>query len=164
MERYHFSREQAKKAVEKYRERYAPIGIFENYVYDGILPLLRSLHAHGRRICLATSKPTDFSRIILDKYGLAPYFDLVIGSEMNETRTRKDEVIEEVLRQLRLSASELLKTVMIGDRRYDIAGARKFGLDSVGVTYGYGQPGELEEAGATYIVNSVAELSSLLIS
>lgn len=164
MERYGFSREQAETAVAKYRERYAPIGIFENYVYDGILPLLQALHNAGRQICLATSKPTPFAQQILDKYGLSPYFDLVVGSDMGEVRTRKDEVIAEVLRQLHLTPGEVGKTVMIGDRRYDIEGARRFGLDSIGVRYGYAEPGELEAAGAVYIVDTVAQLSSLLLS
>ena len=164
MERYGFSREQAAQAVVKYRERFAPIGIFENRVYEGILPLLQELDAQGRRLCVATSKPTEFALRILEKYELAPYFDLVVGSEMNETRTHKDEVIEEVLRLLDLSPAEKAQTVMIGDRSYDIRGAQKWGLDSIGVGFGYAEPGELESAGATHIAKTVADLRSLLLA
>ena len=163
MERYDFTRPQAEQAVRKYRERYAPIGIFENYVYEGIRPLLQELAAAGCCLCLATSKPEDFSRQILERYELAPYFSYIVGSEMNEVRTHTDEVIEELLRQLQLPPEALRSVVMVGDRKYDILGARKFGLDSIGVGYGYALPGELEEAGATYLAPTVSDLCALLL-
>jgi phosphoglycolate phosphatase len=157
-----FTRAQAEQAAEKFRERYAPIGIYENRVYDGIRPLLQTLHQEGRRLCLATSKATFFATQIMDKFELTPYFDLIVGSEMGHERVHKNEVIDEVLRRLDVSPEEKKQTVMIGDRRYDIEGAVTCGLDSIGVYYGYANPGELEAAGATWIVRTVDELADLL--
>ena len=156
-----FTREQAEKAVEVYRERFAPIGVFENRAYDGAAELLRSLKETGKTVALATSKPQIFADQIVKKYGLAPYFDLVLGSELDGTRTDKAQVIAEVMRSLGADPDE---TVMIGDREHDIIGAKANGIRSVGVSFGYAADGELELAGADYIVDDMDELRILLAS
>ena len=156
-----FTREQAERAVEVYRERFAPIGVFENRAYDGAAELLRSLKDTGKTVALATSKPQIFADQIVKKYGLAPYFDLVLGSELDGTRTDKAQVIAEVMGRLGANPDE---TVMIGDRKHDIIGAKTNGIKSVGVSFGYAAEGELGAAGADYIVNDIVELRTLLAS
>ena len=93
---------------------------------------------------------------------------MVVGSELDGTRAKKEEVVEETLRQIRQTDDfqsgkwDNDGIVMIGDRKFDVQGAKLFNLVSVGVTFGYALPGELEEAGADYIVDSVAALEELL--
>ena len=48
---------------------------------------------------------------------------------------------------------------MVGDRRHDIIGAGKCGIESLGVYYGFAEPGELEQAGADYIAHSVSDVA-----
>ena len=153
------TREQAEKAVEVYRERFAPIGVFENRAYEGAAELLRYLKDTGKTVALATSKPQIFADQIVKKYGLAPYFDLVLGSELDGTRTDKSQVIAEVLYRLGANPHE---AIMIGDRKHDIIGAKANGIKSVGVSFGYAADGELETAGADYIVDNMDELRTLL--
>lgn len=161
MEFYGFDRDMAMKLVEKYRERFNVTGIFENKIYPGIADMLKVLKEAGCKISIASSKPTVLVERILDHFDIRKYFDSVVGSNLDGTRTKKEEVVEEALRQL---ACVKEKTAMVGDRKFDIEGARAFGLTGVGVSFGYAQGNELEEAGADYIVDSVEELQKLLLS
>lgn len=161
---YDMNEEQAQAAVEKYRERFRDTGIFENKLYDGIPQMLRTLNSKGMFLAVASSKPTVFVERILEHFGIRSYFKVVVGSELDGTRTEKNEVVEEALRQLFGDAPvEKNKVYMIGDRRFDIEGAKAQGVDSVGVTYGYGGMEELREARADYIVRSVEELQRFLL-
>lgn len=153
---YGFSKEKAKLAVDYYREYYRDKGLFENCVYEGIEDLLQKLVASGKKICLATSKPEEFAKQILEHFQLSKYFDFIGGSNMNETRSKKAEVIGYVLEQCKIT--DCSKVLMIGDREYDILGANEFGIDSMGVLFGYGSREELEGAGATYIAETVKDI------
>lgn len=150
---------EAARAVEIYRERFAPVGIFENRAYDGAADMLRTLRDSGRVLALATSKPQVFAEKIVKRYGLEPYLSIVVGSELDGRRTKKSEVI---LEALRLLGAEKGNAVMVGDREHDIVGAHEAGIKAVGVRFGYAAEGELERAGADWTVASVPELSELL--
>lgn len=156
---YGFSKEDAEKAIQYYREYYAPKGIFENEVYEGIPEMLAHLTEAGFTLLVATSKPTVFARKVLKHFGMEDYFSFVGGSELDGSRTKKAEVISYILKTCGIEAKE---AIMIGDRRHDIEGGKACGLESVGVLYGYGTEQELTEAGADYIIRTVAELEDYL--
>jgi len=151
-----FLQKDAKRAVEYYREYYRDRGIFENKVYDGIDELLKLMKEKGKTILLATSKPEVFAKQILEHFNLAGYFDFVAGSELDGSRVNKDEVIRYALDSCNIK--DLSKAIMIGDREYDITGAKKIGIKSMGVLYGYGDRRELEKAGADYIMDTVEDI------
>ena len=158
-ETYHFSEEQAKEAVNYYREYFAEKGWCENRVYPGIPELLKHLQEAGRKLYVATSKPTPFAKKILDYFNLSCYFERIEGASFDHTRTRKTEVMQYLLAQTGIPDKE--KAVMIGDRKFDVAGAHEVGMECIGVLYGYGSREELISAGADYIVPSVEALSVL---
>lgn len=158
---YGFSEEEAKHAVTLYREYFREKGIFENEVYDGIAPMLEHLTDSGKTLIVATSKPEIFARQILEHFQLDGCFRYIAGANLDGTRSKKNEVIEYALEAC--DVTDRSAAVMIGDRDYDIIGAQKTGLDSVGVLYGYGNRAELERAQATYIVKTVADLEQLLL-
>lgn len=158
MELYGFSPEEARQAVEDYREYYAVKGIYENRVYDGVVPLLEGLKSAGMQCVLATSKPEPYAVKILEYFGLSDYFAAVAGATMDEQRTGKAEVIAYALEKLEPGC----RAVMIGDREHDIRGARANGLPCIGVLYGYGSREELTAAGADALAASPAELLELL--
>ena len=161
---YGLSYEQAEEAVLKYRERFKDIGIFENGVYEGGKELLSICKTAGKTVCLATSKPEIYARRILERYELSQYFDEAVGSTMDGSINTKAEVIREAFRRLNIeSEADKAKTIMIGDRKHDILGAKACGIQSVGVHFGYAEPGELEEAGADYMVDTIEELKDLCI-
>lgn len=156
-----FSEEEAAKAVEFYRERYSAIGLYENRPYDGIYEMLELLRSHGKILAVASSKPECFVKEILKHFDLAKYFAVVVGSELDGKRTRKADVIEEALR--RLNCQEHRECVlMVGDRSYDVEGAKECGLQCIGAAFGYGSREELQKAGAVYIAQKVEDLSILV--
>lgn len=155
---YGMSKEEAQKAVEDYREYFSPIGIFENIVYDGMEEMLTKLKKEGMRLCVATSKPEEFAKRILEHFQLEEYFEFVGGALM-DGRTNKAEVIAYVLSEIK---AEKEQTIMVGDREHDILGAKKNGIESIGVLYGYGDKNELQDAGADLIVEDVTQLREIL--
>lgn len=157
-----FNEEQARMGVKIYRERYAKEGLFENAVYPGIPELLQELKKMDKHLIVATSKPEPFSVQIMDHFKLSQYFDFICGSNMDETRSKKDEVIAYALDQCKLSESDKSRILMVGDREHDIIGANINNLKSCGVLFGYGNREELEKAGATYIISEPKELLHLI--
>lgn len=157
---YGFDKQKAELAIKYYRERYAKIGLFENSAIDGIHEVLEKLKNSGYTLAVATSKPTCFAISICEKYDFSKYFDIIMGSELDGTRTKKSEIIYEVLKQLNAKPEEV---VMIGDRKYDIIGAKEVGTASIGVRFGYAEDGELEKAGADFIVGTPNELLTCIL-
>lgn len=159
---YGLNEEQIETAIAKYRECFNARGIYENKIYPGIAAMLASLKENGKKLSIASSKPTRFVERILDYFEIKTYFDVIIGSNMDGTRSRKEEVVEEALRQLvptgMTPAEKKTAVAMVGDRRFDIEGAKEHGITSVGVSFGYAPEGELEQAGADFIVNTVDAL------
>lgn len=150
-------KETAKKAVEYYRERYAPVGIYENELYPGILEMLEELKARGYRLGVASSKPENFVNTVLEHFHMTSYFDQIVGSKPDGGRTDKTAVIEEALLRMGLEKHRN-QVIMVGDKEHDVLGARKAGLDCIAVSYGYGIMEELENAHPLKIVNSTEEL------
>lgn len=145
--------------LKKYRERFSVTGIFENEVYEGIPKLLKNLKEKGKTIALATSKPTVYAKQILEHFNLIEYFDLCVGSELDGRRVKKEEVISEVLTLLK---PDLSKTVMVGDRSFDIIAANFLGIKSIGVKYGFAGENELEKEKPFCIVSNTEELNTIL--
>ena len=157
---YHLPEDKAREAVTKYRERYETIGMFENKVYEGITDVLRQLRQDGYTIILATSKPEVYANTILKRFLLAPFFHQVVGATMDGKRDYKIDILKEIMRKNpQYEASQFL---MVGDRRYDIEGAKGCHMDSIGVTYGFGTEEELQNAGATYIAKRPEEIVSIV--
>ncbi|MCI8978381.1 MAG: HAD hydrolase-like protein [Lachnospiraceae bacterium] len=167
MEFYGFTGEEAERAIAVYRERFAPVGIFENQVYPGIPQMLERLYRRGTRLAVASSKPIGFVKQILAHFDIEKYFDVVVGSELDGTRGTKEEVVEEALGRLGILTMPVterhVRCAMTGDRKFDIQGARVCGLTGVGVRFGFAEEGELEEAGAEYIAETVAGLAEFLL-
>lgn len=157
----------AKEMVAKYRERYNVVGLFEAEVYDKVADTLRSLKERGCVLSVATSKPTEPTLRILEKFDVRKYFDVVVGSNPDGTGSDKKNIISQVLASLEKDHSlteEMIKTgrvAMIGDRRYDIEGGKACGLQTIGVLYGYGSREEFEAAGADHIVETPDEILEL---
>ncbi len=164
MKFYGLSEEQAVKAMEVYRSRFAVKGLYENNMYNGIDKMLRRLRAEGYQLSVASSKPTIYVEQILEHFDIKKYFHHIVGSFLDGRRVDKEEVVEEALRLLGVSEDNKNQAVMIGDRRFDVEGAKSHGILSVAVSYGYGPKEELNEANPDYIVNTVEELETLLLS
>ena len=156
-----FDDEQTTLAIKYYREYYSEKGILECSMYDGVLELLKYLKGKGYKLSLATSKPEIYATRVVENKGILKYFDYIAAASTDEkTRATKEAVIDYALDIC--EEKDRRKIIMIGDRHFDINGARAFNLDSIGVTFGYGDRKELEAAGATYIVDSMKEIGKVL--
>jgi phosphoglycolate phosphatase len=143
------------KALGLYRERFGTLGLFENDVYDGIPEALGALNEEGHTLFVATSKPAVYARRIVDHFGLQRYFQNTYGSELDGTRADKTSLIAHILHNESIDGAA---TVMIGDRAYDMLGAKANGISRLGVLWGYGLQEELETAGAQAVVAAPPEL------
>lgn len=162
MEFYGFDEEKALLGVEYYREYFRDKGIFENSVYDGVVPMLETLKEDGKIVILATSKPEEFAVKILEHFGLAKYFDYVAGASMDGSLSKKSDVIGVAFERAGIGPDEKSEAIMVGDRRHDIEGAAINGIDSIGVLYGFGSLEELTVAGATYIAENPVSIISMV--
>lgn len=159
-QRFGVSAGQTEEAIRVYRSRYIPIGMFENTPYPGIQRLLETLKSNGYTLYVATSKPEEMSVTILERFGLAPYFDRICGASSDTSRSTKDAVIAYLLEQCGTKED----MVMVGDTKYDILGAKAHGIPAIGVSWGYGSVEEMKQAGAVGIADSMDALWELLKS
>ncbi|MBQ3192373.1 MAG: HAD family hydrolase [Oscillospiraceae bacterium] len=150
--------ERAEEAVAVYRERYIPIGKFENTPYPGVQELLEALKAEGYTLYVATSKPEQMSIDILEHFDLAKYFDMICGATMDTSRTNKEAVIAYLIR----CNGRTGNMIMVGDTKFDVIGAKAHGIPCIGVSWGYGSVEEMTEAGACAIADSMDSLLTLL--
>jgi len=156
---YGFTKEQAEAGLWKYRERYETIGIWENKLYPGILELLRDLQAAGYRLGIATGKPELHAISIAERFGIAPYLDMVAGTAIDGSFDDKKIVMANALKRWGITTEEAkAQTVLIGDRDQDAISAHANGIKCLGIRYGFAKPNELEEAGADIILATVEDL------
>jgi phosphoglycolate phosphatase len=149
----------AGEALDKYRERFGVVGLFENEVYPDVRDVLAELRRHGHCLHVATSKPTVFARRIVDHFALGEFFTSVEGSELAGARVDKTSLIAHILLQEGVAPAD---AVMIGDREHDIIGAHANGVGAVGVLWGYGSREELDAAGAFTCVATPRDLIAVV--
>jgi phosphoglycolate phosphatase len=148
------------RVIKTYRERYETVGLFENTLYDGIVPMLDELAAAGLSLSIATAKPERTAVRILEHFGLTERFDVIVGATLTQERRAKHQVITHVLRVLGLDGGDNI--VMVGDRDHDVLGALHNGLPCLGVTWGYGSVEELLTAGAFALADAPADVVDLV--
>ena len=150
--------EKAQEAIDVFRSRYLVVGKFENAPYPGIHQLLENLKAQGHRLFVATSKPEETALEVLHKFELAQYFEVICGATMDGSRVHKADVIAYLLGKI--GAQE--QVLMVGDTEFDVTGAAAHGIQTIGVSWGYGKVAAMEQAGAIAIAHSMDELEQLI--
>ena len=159
---YGVKEEDVGKYIEKYRERYRKIGIYECCLYDGMLDTLKKLKETGVKIGIASSKPISLIYDVMNYLKITELFDAVVGTQFDDSNHsgKKDLVLQSMAK---LGAADKDRVLMVGDRYFDIDGAKGAGVDSCGVLFGYGNEQEFKEHGATYIVGSAGEIVKLAL-
>ncbi|MBP3900851.1 MAG: HAD hydrolase-like protein [Blautia sp.] len=155
--------ETADAALTFYRQRYAPIGMYENELYPGVVQMLEDLHTDGYTLAVASSKPEPYVLRILEHFDIAGYFEVVVGSGLDGSLGTKEEVVREALIRLGLEEHPE-ETLMVGDKEHDVFGARAAGVECIGAAWGYGAPGELEKAEPLKIVRTPEDVVQFLNS
>ena len=148
------------RAVAIYRERFSTIGLFENKVYPGIPELLSALHKNSLKLYVVTTKPRVFAERIIEHFQLAHRFEAIYGTELNGQFDNKADLIEFILKTRQLRAEE---TMMVGDKREDIAAGKANRTRTIGVTYGYGSLQEITEAAPDDICGNPEEIGQVIM-
>jgi phosphoglycolate phosphatase len=143
------------RTIAIYRQRYSTLGLFESSLYPGVAEGLRALRAADKQLVVVTSKPEVYANAMIDHFQLRQHFGHVYGSELSGERSNKGELVAHVLASESISPSQAW---MIGDRLHDVAGAKRNGVRSAGVLWGYGSREELSAAGADALFEDVPEL------
>ncbi len=156
---YNVSDEDADWLIKKYRERYKEKSCEESIVYPDIPETLKKLKENGKKIAIASSKPQHFVDEISKHLGIYEYYDFVSAETFTNKESSKEDLINAVLKHF--NNPDKADCLMIGDRFYDIDGAKATGLDSAGALFGLGEEEELKNAGATYLLNSPFDLFNL---
>ena len=153
------------RVINRYRERYTTIGAFENTLYDGVIAMLDELADRGLSLSVATAKPEQTAHPILDHFGISERFAVRAGASLTPERRTKAQVIDHALRSLEIHADPDLvdHVIMVGDRDHDVHGAMHHGIVCIGVTWGYGTPGELLRAGAVALADSPSDVADLVV-
>ncbi|MBO7668202.1 MAG: HAD hydrolase-like protein [Firmicutes bacterium] len=153
------SDEEADRAIACYRERYVDVGLYESYLYPGIAALLRRLHDAGAYVGIASSKPQFLLERLAAYYKIDPWLDTIAGVGLARHAADKRDLL------LRAMPKDIdpKQVCMVGDRRFDIEAACALGIGALGANYGYALPGELAQAGAEAVFDSVEALSAYLL-
>lgn len=160
MKFYGFSHEQAVQALAYYREDYLAGAIYMNTPYEGMEETLKALKAAGKTLAAATGKPTPMAEDVLRHFGWEGYFSFIAGATMDESRSKKHDIIDYALEALGIT--DKTHVLMVGDRDNDVLGAKRAGVGCCGVLWGYGSREELEGAGAKYIIEKPEELLGIV--
>ncbi len=155
-----FPEEKIQFVISKYREDYSRDGIFELDIYDGIPELIKKLHENGVKVATASSKPTVFIERILKHIGLFDYIDYIGGTGFDEKGAGKTGILLNALEHL--GCTDKSRAVMVGDRKFDIDGAKGAGIETIAVLYGFGSEAEFKEHGAEYIVKDTKEIENII--
>ncbi len=156
-----FDETTAEEAFKLYRQRYKEVCITENALYDGVYDMLEQLHGAGKAIAVATNKAEFMAEKIIGHFGIRPFFTAVCGAAPDGSDGKKSDVIKKALRLC--GENDLKSAVMVGDRFYDIEGAREVGIASIGALFGYGEREELEKAGADFTAASPEEIVKMIL-
>lgn len=159
---YGLSESDAEKAIKIYTERYNSFGYIESQIFPEISEILTKAKEKGYILGVATSKPQDQAVEMLKYHSIIDHFDIISGATPDGMISQKHEVIIEALKQLK-ALEHKDKVLMIGDMRFDIIGAKKTGIDSLGIYTGTASENELEQEGATYVAYSFNELKQKLL-
>lgn len=155
MEHFGFEQAAAERAVVDFRERYNPIGLYECRVFPGMKEALLELRCRGYLVGIATSKPQILAEELLGREDMLPLFDGIVGSSTDGNNNSKADVLRAVMEKLSVTPEE---TVLVGDTKYDVRGAKACNVSCIGVGWGYAAEGELEQAGADRIVPNLEAL------
>lgn len=149
------SDEMAEKLTAKYRELYTDNAMYRLHLFEGVEEMLSKLHSMGVKMAIASSKPEKFFTKLLEHLGISQYFDVVCGASLDAIHNTKQAIIARAMAEL---SAEKEKTLMVGDRVFDIDGAKQNGIKSAGVVFGFDYTEELEKAGADYIIKKAENL------
>jgi phosphoglycolate phosphatase len=160
-EKFDINDEKSREIYTYYREFYDDKGVYMCSRYPGVEDMLMRLRSAGICICTATTKPEEMAHKILEHVDLTKYIDVIVGARYAENIFRKTDVLKCVLATVNPDKNA---TIMVGDTKYDILGAKDVALPVIAVTYGYGRLDELEAAAPDVFVDTPQQIADYILA
>lgn len=157
------SEEETRRAVQIFRPYYGKNGMFQNELYQGIEEMLETLKQAGYMMGIATSKPEVYAVKILENFGIAHYFDVIVGASLDDKFSKKYDIMELAIKKAR-EIEDIDEITMVGDRSYDMESSVKLGVEAIGVTYGFGSEEEVRSTGANVVCHKPSEITQYLLN
>jgi phosphoglycolate phosphatase len=140
-----------------YREHYELSDYAVSPLYCGVYELLLRLKSAGKRLAVATLKREVSTLRLIDRRGIAGFFDVIFCCDSGGKTYTKDQMLDEIIVQLNINPAN---TIFFGDSVSDINAGKKTGITTVAVLFGYGEPADLIATKPTYCCNNYTELIS----
>lgn len=159
---YNYEDDKIEWMINKYRERYSTVGYKESVFYKGIPELLKTLKDNGIKVATASSKPKYFINKIFEENNLLGYIDYIGGTDFDEVKLGSGKTGILLNAMEKLGVTDKSKVIMVGDRKFDIDGAKGAGIETIAVLYGFGSREEFEKHGAEFIVEDVKGIEEII--
>ena len=160
--KYGFSKEDGAAAMKIHMKRLKEKGIYECKIYEEIPEMLKNLYDNGIKMAIATNKPEEASVLQLKHLELAKYFDIIVGNNWTQTRGSKGDFIRMAMKHM--GVEDKSEVCMVGDRYNDLEGGVENGLDTIGVTYGYGSEEEIVNCKPTHIAKKPSDIADIVLN
>ncbi|SDG48223.1 HAD hydrolase-like protein [Dyella sp. 333MFSha] len=151
--------ERVEQAVAAYSQRFHDVGWSEHTVYPGIADLISALAGAGHKLAVVTSKVRPHAEPIIAHLPFGDAFDALYAPDPSTSKSEKAEMIAAAIADFGHIVDDV---IMIGDRHFDIDGAVANGVRGIGVLWGFGDREELDKAGAWKVVETPAEIATLV--
>lgn len=148
------------QAIAFYRERFIEEGVYEAEPYDGVGEMFEAFLNMDANLYIATSKPHAYANTVIDHFGISAYVQHLFGSELDGTRADKTSLLQYALDETGALPDQ---SIMIGDRRHDIFGAKNNDMLNIGALWGYGGVEELRMAEADMLASHPEEIPEIAI-
>lgn len=148
------------EAIAAYRENYSKF-MYDVPLFPGIIEMLDDFKAAGIPMGIATSKVERLAKPIVNKVGLAGYFQYICGAKDDGAHHTKADHVKEVLEYFHSQGHATEKTYMVGDRIYDIEGGRANDINTIGVAWAGTDLTEFTQA--THIAHTPDHLVTLIL-
>ena len=146
------SAEQLHAAIESFKRHYATVNGKFSQIYPGVLEGLQAWKASGVKLGVVTNKPGMFTEALLERMGLADYFDVVVSGD---TTAHKKPHPEPILHACRLFGVQPGRNLHIGDSENDIHAAHAAGCPTFCVPYGYNEGKPVDSADCDALVSDL---------
>lgn len=146
------------QAMADYREHYTQEAMYDAEPYDGLEEMFDTLLTADVRLFIATSKPTAYATQIADHFGLSNYVERLFGSELDGANSDKTDLLKFALDETGVDPA---KAIMLGDRKFDIFGAKNNDILNIGALWGYGSAEELRDSEADMLAGAPQEVPEI---
>lgn len=129
--------------------------VIDSKPYDGVVEGLQALRDKGLKLACVTNKPEKFTLPLLQKSGLAEFFEIVVSGDSLPKKKPHPMQLQHICAKLDVHTFEAM---LVGDSETDITAAHAAGCFIVTVPYGYNQGRPIDESTVDAMIEDLTEL------